>query len=179
MLDHFKWLFPICLLIICSFFYEAAYIPGMLRLDSMLYFSIGALLREKYMISEPIRFGFGFAPILFLYTLSPVTTRFYPHPFGSFINIFMGITSFAAIGAAISKYNIRMDNIAKSSFFVFCIHGLYVGEVKKVFCGLEIPELCIYFSIVGITISIATFFFYLFRHKYPRILSILTGMRAI
>lgn len=173
------------LTIICSYFYVKTY---EYQFNSLLFFAMGLYYppqensfqsgraRPVYLIP-----ALGFY-LLLCYLCECVVDGEFERCLRMVIITYL-IPLFFFIGRICVERGIHVKPIlADSTFFIFCIHGIFVEDIKNVFCKvlkvqLYIPEIVLFTTVVFLTISISVFLYIMMQKLSPKSLAVLCGGR--
>lgn len=167
--------------------YIGIYIIAMLVTDSF-FFSWGAYFSiTKENIVTYFR-RFKFAPVLYICfaTADVLTKGMDVNSFVHMIGILLGIVSAVVVVSYLLEHNkVKVNTtLAKSSFFIYVLHGLFIGELGKfIFIMLHVPDnnpyamLTLYFAVPTISVLVCLALYVLLKKFTPKICNLLTGGR--
>lgn len=102
------------------------------------------------------------------------------------IGILLGIVSAVVIVSYLLEHKkVKVNTtLANSSFFIYALHGLFIGELGKViFIMLHIPDnnpyamLILYFVVPIISVLVCLALYVLLKNYSPKVCNLLTGGR--
>ena len=170
--------------------YISTVIPYHSVTTSIFFFSIGAYfaISGKNIIREfngaavnsfLLALSFGFVDCFFDGKLTITGSVLYP-----FYIIFGVVAVFNLVSWLIEKKNITINKtLAKSSFFIFCLHSLLVIKICRWFVNLILPynntvfSILKYFLVPTLTVCVCLRIYLILKRFTPRLLNILTGNR--
>ena len=168
------------------FFLPSSYI-GLLIMASF-FFSLGGFFGIRK-IDLVISFrNYKFAPFLYLIVIigDALTKNYEYNDYIHKIGIVLGIISFVLIASFLLEYSkVNLSGtLCGSSFFVFSLHTLFMGDLGKiVFRLFRFPGdnpwimLMIYFTVPLLTVFICYFLSILLKTYMPRLFALLVGNR--
>ena len=158
-----------------------------LLLSSLLFFSWGAYygISNIDVIAHFRRFKYAPVVFLFITVLDLATYRTPINPIIPKIGEPFGIISFIIIASwLLESGKVKVNKtLANSSFFIFALHTLILGDIAKVlFIAFGIPEnpyalLIFYFTVPLIVATICLGIYLIIRYVTPLLCSLLTGGR--
>ncbi len=172
------------LTVICSFIYikECEY-----QFYSVLFYSIGVY---HFSLPSTIDSPNGGVRILlmavlcfFLYYLSEFVLKEELSQLVHFIIKILLIPLYFECAKVFVERGFRIpDILTRSTFFVFCIHGVFIGWLKVLFCRVfnldhVLPEIFLFFLIIIITLTISIGLYCVLQKFTPKILDVLCGGR--
>lgn len=175
---------------ILCFIYISTIIPYHSVTTSIFFFSIGAYfaISEKNIIREfngvavnsfLLALSFGFVDCFFDGKLTITGSVLYP-----FYIIFGVVAVFNLATWLIEKKHITINKtLAKSSFFIFCLHSLLVIGICRWFINLLFPYnntiflILKYFLVPILTVCLCLVIYMILKKFTPKLLNILTGSR--
>lgn len=169
--DGYIWIYIIAMLVTDSFFFSWG-----------AYFSI-----TKENIVTHFR-KFKFAPVLYAgFAIADVLTKGMDvNSFVHRIGILLGIVSAVVIVSYLLEHKkVKVNTtLANSTFFIYALHGLFIGELGKViFIMLHIPDnnpyamLILYFVVPIISVLVCLALYVLLKNYSPKVCNLLTGGR--
>lgn len=159
-------------------------------ITALFFFSTGAFfaIQNKNIIEEfkkvtiysyIFALSFGFAAAIFGGTSTYIGKLLLP-----FYIIFGVIAIFNIATFLIKNEYIKVNKfLAKSSFFIYCLHGLLILRFSNYIVNKIIPfnttilEIIKYFMVPILTVCICLCIYYLLKRYFPKLLNILTGDR--
>ena len=175
---------------ILCFVYISTIIPYHSVTTSIFFFSIGAYfaISGKNIIREfngaavnsfLLALSFGFVDCFFDGKLTITGSVLYP-----FYIIFGVVAVFNLASWLIEKKNITINKtLAKSSFFIYCLHSLLVINICRWLVNLILPynntvfSILKYFLVPTLTVCVCLGIYLILKRFTPRLLNILTGNR--
>lgn len=173
-----------------SIFATCFYIEGnyyLLFLNNLFFFSLGAwysinhqnVIEQMWKLRHAAWLYFPFA-LMDLFT-KETSLNYYIH----FIGIFLGIIScFCVVSYLLKNGKVRINStLANSSFFVFALHTLIIGDLAKILLiGLHLPDttivmLALYVAVPVLTVCLCVVLYMLLRRYMPLVCGLLTGGR--
>ncbi len=157
-----------------------------LNLSVIFFFSLGAYVSISHINLLPIFRKSYFIPFIYIIiSIADAVTKeesynHYIHDIGILLGI---LSAFTIVSYFIDKGKIRVNKfLSDSSFFIFAMHGLFMGEFMKVLFIILHPQspymlLFIYFLVPAITILICIGIYGGLKKYCPQVAKILTGGR--
>lgn len=156
-------------------------------LSSFLFFSVGATLacnmRELISVKKPV---FTIAIYIVLKTIEYATSDYdnIPMTILTYCATVTGSIGILQLARSMFDKGIEIpEKLEKSSFFIFCMHGLYCSVACKFVCSILPPTdnlLCFidYFAIFSLLLCTSMITYLILNYFWPRLTAILSGGRS-
>lgn len=155
---------------------------------ALFFFSYGAFLSIKKRNMVLSFRKYRFAPALYvLFAITDTLTKGYAcNGYIHNAGILLGVVSLVVVVSyLLEKEIVKLNStLANSSFFIFALHGLFIGDLGKfAFTMLHIPEnnpyamLALYISVPFFTVIICFSLYTLIKQYMPKLCNLLTGGR--